>query len=127
MLKMASMSWWGTLDAYFLDCASPFVHATALLEGCPQGTEYGLIAREEGEKTYSVSGRLRDVNDERDSTRALAWFTDQIEQLLPREASLTFELDGTPGEKLANVPVAGPRYRYVWQDGELTRLKGVLD
>lgn len=60
-----------------------------------------------------VDGRLRDVTDLVDSPQVLAWFTRHAEYA--DRATLVWELD------------SGPRYRYVYENGELTKLKGILD
>jgi hypothetical protein len=67
-------------------------------------------------KFISVSGRMRDFTDFC-SPGLLAWFVDLCTNVLvaPDIAGLTIDID------------FGPRYRYTWVDGNLTKLKGILD
>lgn len=78
----------------------------------PTGSENGPEVHEVNE-SVSVYGRLRDVNDSEDSAMVLAWFVHHARWC--SWADLTWELD------------SGPRYRFEWRNGTLTRLKGVLD
>lgn len=116
------MSTWGTIDAHFTgDLGLIAEHA---VKRVPTGSESGPkvehIDADEAARYSSlsegwkVSGRLRDVSDLEHSPAVLAWFT-AVCSWSASEADLLWEIDG------------GPRYRYQWRDGELRRLRGVLE
>jgi hypothetical protein len=107
------MSWWGTLEAEFRggNPSRDFI-AADVPTGSESGPSVSTVDRD-GAPVVWVEGRLRDVDDTHTSPAVLAWFTAQAQWC--DEADLLWELD------------AGPRYRYEWRDGELRKLKGVLD
>jgi hypothetical protein len=109
------MSIWGSLDAEFHG-AGGYVKANIELEledrTGPTGSEDGPTLSEHNGAIY-VSGRMRDVADETDSFEVLAWFMRHAQWC--DKATLEWEID------------SGPRYRYVYEGGELRKLKGVLD
>jgi len=111
------MSTWGEIDATFKGL-DDFDHNELGHEinerdpRAPTGSESGPVVSNVQGYTY-VSGRLRDVRDDEDSPLVLAWFVRYAR--LADSASMTWEIDD------------GPRYRYVYTDGELRKLKGVLD
>lgn len=111
------MSIWGEIDAEFVGLNGWAKKAikdemVGRDERAPTGSETGpSVLVHKGD--VMVSGRLRDVTDVEDSPLVLAWFTRWACQ--GERATLTWELDH------------GPRYRYVYEDGELRKLKGVLD
>lgn len=100
------MSQWATLDARFVG-----LRGGDVTDGMPTGSESGPTVHERKGETW-VEGRLRDVNDH-DAPAALAWFLRFCQWC--DEADFMWDLDN------------GPRYRYEWRDGELTKLRGVLD
>lgn len=101
------MSQWASIDARFVG-----LNGWNVEEGMPRGSESGpTVHLLKGGETW-VEGRLRDVSDW-DAPAALAWFVKLCEWC--DEADLTWDLD------------SGPRYRYEWRNGTLTKLRGILD
>lgn len=114
------MSQWGTIDATFKASDGGMLSADTIrheLERrevlAPTGSEDGPAVHEGEPGTIWVEGRLRDVTDTETSPMVLAWFMHHAQWC--EEAELLWDLD------------RGPRYRYEWKNGELTRLRGVLD
>jgi hypothetical protein len=112
------VSRWGTLEASF-NTRSTLPDADTIraeLESrdpiAPTGSEDGPSVHGDKDGIY-VQGRLRDVCDDEDSAKVLAWFVRHARWC--ESATLLWDLDG------------GPRYRYEWRDGGLRKLKGVLD
>jgi hypothetical protein len=103
------MSSWATLDAHFEVGAG--LDEQIVREDLPTGSESGPDVYV-GMTGWRAKGRLRDVDDN-DSPAILAWFL-RVAQWSDR-AELVWDVDD------------GPRYRYVWRDGELTKLRGILD
>jgi hypothetical protein len=106
------MSRWGSLDAEFR--GSKYVNAEVITDWLPRGSEGGPEVRQMDEGVVWVEGRLRDVSDQETSPAVLAWFCKHA-AAWSTSGRLTWEIDG------------GPRYRYEWRDGELHKLRGVLD
>jgi hypothetical protein len=100
-----------------------WTHLSATFEGLaeddhmvdehPTGSETGPTVYKSG-KNLCVDGSLRDFDDH-DAPSALAWFLRVCDLHVPRSASLTIDVGD------------GPRYRYRWTNGQLTKLRGVLD
>lgn len=116
------MSWWGSIEANFTardeDDAKNIAACIAReIEerepGAPTGSERGPLVMQSG-NGIAVEGNLRDVDDAQDSPLVLAWFMQHARWL--DEAYLMWDLGST-----------GPRYRWEWRNGELIKLKGVLD
>lgn len=109
------MSIWGTLDAEFhggSEWVKPNIERGLEDRSGPTGSESGPHVWEY-EGAVCVDGRLRDVRDEMDSPAVLAWFTEHAQWC--DKATLVWEID------------SGPRYRYIYEDGVLRKLRGVLD
>lgn len=112
------MSRWGTLEAEF-EGVKRWARDTIAHElgdrdeRAPTGSETGPSVHTSDAGTVDVSGRLRDVSDLETSPLVLAWFVRYA--AASDRASLTWEIDD------------GPRYRYVYEEGELRKLTGVLD
>jgi hypothetical protein len=103
------MSKWATLEAEFYGNR----RTTDVREGMPTGSESGPQVIDQDDGSVWVGGRLRDVDDQCDSFRVLAWFVDICRWA--DTASLVWDLD------------EGPRYRYRYYENKLTKLHGVLD
>ncbi len=109
------MSMWASLEASFTfeKPADERVLDTVAVH-MPTGSESGPSARIYEGEVY-VTGRMRDTDDT-DSPEVLAWFVGLCANWpYATKATLTFDVD------------SGPRYRYEWADGKLTKLKGILD
>lgn len=112
------MSQWGTLEAEFKRHNGSKMLSVEGVRGrpdwqpLPTGSESGPDVYER-DGSVRVSGRLRDVFDHEDSFAVLDWFVKNARW--SESARLLWEIDN------------GPRYRYEWADGELRRLRGVLD
>lgn len=102
------MSLWGTIDARFVGGTRAQIE-----QGLPTGSENGPTVSESDDGEIYVHGDLRDVDDS-DSPAVLAWFVEASRHKVTF-ATLRWELGN------------GPRYRYEWRDGELVKLRGVLD
>jgi hypothetical protein len=101
-----AVSSWATIEATFKSDYS------LDMELAPRGSEGGLSGPHRLDGVLFFHGRLRDFDDF-DSPIALAWFCGHL--ALSEKAELLIDID------------SGPRYRYVWEDGKLTRLRGVLE
>ena len=119
------MSTWGTLHSAFTPGLEHLGGRPVItVEGferelerrdalAPTGSEEGTKVRGLEDGSIIVAGRLRDVSDTKDSPMILAWFVHNARWC--ERASLMWEVD------------LGPRYRFEWHDGQLHRLRGVLD
>lgn len=125
------MSQWGEINAEFYGHPEYLTieHVAGGDAGgrCPHGSEIaydshegihdiGLVKKGEhkGERYIGVTRRLRGVYDQEDSFAVLAWWTSTC-IFHVYHSTLTWELD------------SGPRYRYVYEQGQITKLRGVLD
>lgn len=106
------MSTWGTLTAEFDSVQWGADLDRWAREGMPTGSEYGPSVFVKSDDVVVVDGRLRDVSD-MDSPAVLAWFVSRCEW--SKSAYLTWDVD------------RGPRYRYVYKDGQVVKLRGILD
>lgn len=112
---------WGQIEATFSGPQWPepdpegwrvYVQRELPLDNSEEALHVNLLDAEGGPYVY-VYGRSRGVADQVDSPAVLAWFVKHADGC--HAADLVWEIDD------------GPRYRYVWEKGELRKLRGVLD
>jgi len=120
------MSAWGGVDARFTFQKDHHEfwtdgHAKMIMSQFPGGSEWEKdelpekYTYEDGDTQLLLRGRMRDVEDHNHAARMLGWFVFVCDLYWFPSAEIEWEYDG------------GPRYRYEWHKGTLTKLRGVLD